>query len=197
MTAAARIEGFTMAKKAKLKRGTAIRAQKAARVSVARSPWDMGADGPANQQGLREEMRPFIDPQTGRKINPNGIRGVRRECWVDRYLRTGMLTVRQANVARALFTASEGRLREDPLSALFIDRGTDRPDPQGAAFDARRDFHRMWRMVPDYAKPIIERVVIEDLPVWSRMGRARDQHLQNLGDGLTELGDRLDRKRGG
>lgn len=185
-----------MAKKGKLKHGTAPRAQKAKDVTIAKSPWDMGADGPANRAGLIREGRPFVDPTTGEKRNPNGVHGMRRQTWVDRYLRNGMLTIRQANVARALFAASEGRLREDPLAALFIDRGNEAVDPQGAAFDARRDFHRMWAMIPDYAKPVIERVVIQDQPVWSQVGRMRDKHLENLGDGLTELADRIDRKRG-
>ena len=166
MTIAARIEHMGK-KKARLKIGTSIRPQKTGEVSLAPSPWDMGASGPANREGLVREGRPFVDPETGQESNPNGIHGMRRQTWVDRYVRNGTLTTRQANVARALYAASQGKLRQDPLSALRIDRTGEVNDPQAASVDARRDFHRMWAMVPEYAKAVVERVVLEDRPVWS------------------------------
>ena len=41
--------------------------------------WDTGAAGPANRDGLVEEARPHINPETGVATNPNGVRGVKRQ----------------------------------------------------------------------------------------------------------------------
>jgi hypothetical protein len=183
--------------KRKLKKGTNPQAKPSSAVSLPAVPWDMGAIGKANQDGLVREGRPFVDPETGKKTNPNGIYGMRRQSWIDRYLRNGTITIRQANAARSLYAASQGKLRQDPLAAMRIDRSHDSHDPEASAFDARRDFHRMWGMISDHAKPVVERVVLNDLPAWDgkTTGRSLQRHLQRLSDGLNELADKLDLRR--
>ena len=161
--------------------------------------WDWGADGPANRERLRVEERGHLDETTGKMINPNNRRGVRRETWVDRYERKGKLSVAQAQVARWLRDASEGRRSQDPLAALSgpVDGGSYFSDPQAEAFDRRRAFLRVWAHMPLWAKPVIERVVIEDRPVRSlcTSGQQEARHLDRLQRGLDHLRDVVDEHR--
>ena len=76
-------EGSSMAakrkKRARLKPGSGYKAQHRSKVSLGPSTtWDKGADGPANRIGLVIEDRGDTDPTTGKKINPNGVKGARR-----------------------------------------------------------------------------------------------------------------------
>jgi hypothetical protein len=165
-----------------------------ANITIRRTPWDFGASGPANQDGLIIEPRGDLDPETGRVTNPNTRLGARRETWVDRYLRVGKLTVAQASMARWLRDAAEGRGSQDPLQALRIDRQAGGSDPAAAAFDARRAFHRMWALLPAWARPVIERVVLEDRPLRSlcQSGQQEARHLDRLQRGLDELRDAVE-----
>lgn len=195
------IEADMGKKKTRLLRGTVPNAKPKSAVSLAPCPWDMGASGKANQVGLIVEDRPDIDPETGKKTNPNGRRGARRDTWVSRYLLAGHITLPQANAARSLYAASHGKLRDDPLRSLRIyggriDGSISSDDPLAAAYDARRDFHRMWDMVPTFARPVIERVVLEDMPVWeSHNSVVRGRHLDRLERGLEELASELNGKK--
>ena len=155
------------------------------------NPWDHGAKGPANRIGLVEEAATDIDPETGRETrNPNRVTRMRRRPWIDTYLLQGKLTVAQVSIARELQDASEGAKIADPLAALRgqIDRDSRAPDPQAAAFDARRKFHRMWRNVPTNARPVIEAVVIEDMPITRfAKGSSAERQMKRLAQGLDDL----------
>lgn len=101
--------------------------------------WDKGADGPANQHGLRVEPATDIDPETGKETaNPNGIKRRRRDNWVARYLRGDKITAKQAAAAETLRMASEGMRERDPLAALASVRVRGNHDPEAARTDARR-----------------------------------------------------------
>lgn len=147
--------------------------------------WDRGADGSANQADLVEEERPFVDPETGEEINPNGIRGCRRQTWVHRYLLAGKLTVRQYMAALALSDAALGMPAQDPLAALRV-RVQGGSDPEAAKVDARRNFRRLWAAVPSHCRPVVERVVLDNRAVWSG-GRAQAVHTERLGIGLDAV----------
>lgn len=171
-------------------------------VKIAFAPpnvWDFGAEGPANQERLRVEERGHVDETTGKTVNPNNRRGVRRETWIDRYERKEKLTTAQAQTARWLRAASEGRGSEDPLAALSgpVDGGAYMSDPQAEAFDRRRAFFRVWAKVPLWAKPVIERVVLHDRPVRSlcTSGQQEARHLDRLQRGLDHLRDVVDAQR--
>ena len=178
-------------KPGKLKHGTRPTRQKSSDVSIPAVPWDRGADGPANRIGLVEEPRGEVDEQTGKVKNPNGVKGVRRRLWVERYQRQGKLTQGQLNAARHMLDASEGRSSQDPLSALKIDRQMGKPDPQAAAFDRRRKFHAMWERVPNFCRPVIEHVVLNNRPIGSMGGcynaRAVERHMDRLRRGLDSV----------
>ena len=164
------------------------------KVSLAPVPWDTGADGPANREGLVQEPATEIDPETGKETpNPNRVTRMRRRDWIDTYLHQGRITVGQAEIARELRAAFEGARNADPLAAMQIqiDKDSRAPDPQAAAYDARRKFHRMWPLVPAISRPAIEAVVIEGRPITSfARGRAVERHMQRLTQGLAILRER-------
>lgn len=167
--------------------------------SASADKWDQGAEGIANQDGLILEERGHLDHETGKLVNPNNVRGMRRETWIDRYLRKEKLTVGQAMAARWLRDASEGRGNQDPLASLSgpVDGGAYLDDPMAAAMDRRRLFLQVWRQLPMASRPVIQRVVIEDRPIRSlcKSGQQELRHLQRLQDGLSFVRDLLDRRR--
>ena len=165
------------------------KAKKKSPVSMDAPPWDRGATGPANRQRLREEPATEIDPETGKETpNPNNVKRMRRDSWLVIYARRGLLNKRQFAAAEKLRMAAEGLRDRDPLAALDEVRATGYGDPQAARVDARRFFRELWGMIPAASKPVIERVVVEDQPIWSRCGSAaRNRHMQRLKDGLDAI----------
>lgn len=162
------------------------RKKHAAQITLMPTTWDMGANGPANRIGLVEEERGDIDPTTGRRSNPNGVKGVRRVPWILTYHKQGHLTVEQWNIATMLREAADCAPAADPLAALRIDRIVG-GDPQAARFDRRRKFLAMWANVPGHARPVIERVVINDCPLWRSSGPQRERHMLRMRQGLDAL----------
>lgn len=159
------------------------------RITLAAVPWDMGADGPANQAGLEVEQATDIDPETGKETpNPNGVIRRRRrwDGWPERYCVRGVITRDQLVIAIELRNAAAGRPTADPLAAIYIDR-TSVSDPEADRIDARQKFHRMWAVVPEYARPVINRVVIEDQAIWRTGLLRRESHEDRLRRGLDDL----------
>lgn len=133
--------------------------------------WDMGASGRANQDGLVNQERGTVDITTGKRINPNAIWGRVREPWVTRYARQGKISAEHLTIALRLYAAYAGHPARDPIAALTIrvDGGSDH-DPQAAAVDRRREFRLMWAAVPVSSRPVIEHVVLNDLPIRKMAG---------------------------
>jgi hypothetical protein len=149
--------------------------------------WDYGATGPANRVNLIEEPATEFDPRTGRVTpNPNNVRRVRRQPWVRIYGAQGLLTPAQVAAAEALRLASEGLRERDPLAAIVIDR-TRGGDPQAARLDARRLFWAMWDHIPQASRPVVERVALDDCPIWHGNPAQRDRHIQRLATGLDAI----------
>lgn len=169
------------------KNRTKIKLKEAPKMNMPTS-WDRGATGPANQINLRIEPATDIDPETGRETpNPNGIKRRRRDSWVERYFRAGHLTDAQAAVAIRLRMASEGMRERDPLAAIGEIKAKS-GDRAAAMVDARRWFHELWASIPTSSRPVIERVVIDDLPIWSGCGSAAwARHMSRLVAGLDAI----------
>lgn len=151
--------------------------------------WDRGADGPANRQRLRVEPATEINPETGRETpNPNSVYRYRRQSWVQVYARKGHLTPDQRAAAEKLRMASEGIRERDPLAAIGEVRIMSTGGAQEAMIDARRYFRDLWAAVPISSRPVIERVVLHDEPIWSGCGgRTRERHMQRLRNGLDAI----------
>lgn len=155
-------------------------------VTILQAPWDCGASGPANQIGLVTEEAAEIDAETGKRDNPNRVTRKRRQSMIEKYFLARKLTRDQFNIAKELRDAAEGRKHVDPLAALPIDRQLF-DDPEAAKFDARRTYRRMMDIVPLFARPVVERVVVDNQAIWHGSGRTADRHLDRLQRGLDEL----------
>jgi len=152
--------------------------------------WDRGANGAANQLRLVDEAATDIDPETGKETpNPNGVRRRRREDWVSRYAKAGHITQAQAANAVKLRMASEGMRERDPLAALGDVRAKGGSDALAARVDARRYFRRLWDAIPMSSRPVIERIVLDDLPLWRCNQSTRDRHFARLSAGLDAIAE--------
>tara|TARA_B000000460_G_scaffold248191_1_gene225071 strand:+ start:12966 stop:13487 length:522 start_codon:yes stop_codon:yes gene_type:complete len=166
----------------------ARKAQSRKEITVATPPWDQGAMGPANRHRLREEPATEIDPETGKETpNPNNVRRWRRDSHVALFAKAGKLDHRQAAAAEKLVLAAEGLKDRDPLAALDEIRVRGGGDPQAARVDARRYFRQLWDDVPTASRPVIERVVLDDKPLWHGNPAQRERHMQRLRDGLDAI----------
>lgn len=156
--------------------------------AVSTPPWDQGASGPANRHRLREEPATEIDPETGKETpNPNNVKRMRRESWLVIYARRGHLSKSQFAAAEKLRMAADGLRDRDPLAAITPRPQGQASDPQAARVDARRFFRELWAHMPAASKPVVERVVIEDMPIWHGNPLQRDRHMQRLRDGLDAI----------
>ena len=157
-------------------------------VTMQDAPWDQGAMGPANRHRLRQEPATEIDPETGKETpNPNNVRRVRRQSWVTLYERAGYLDKRQVAAAEKLRNAADGLRDRDPLAALNEIRAGGHSDPQAARVDARRFYHQLWAAVPNACKPVLERVVVDDSPIWHGNVLQRYRHIKRLKEGLDAI----------
>jgi hypothetical protein len=179
-----------MSKHRKIGRGRKV--IPASKVTTEPCPWDMGATGRANQERLTLEPRPHIDIETGKESNPNGIKGKRRRPWVEQYRKQGKISEASYHAAIRLYDAHHGHPVRDPLAAMGEIKTGGRADPQAAAIDRRREFFALWATVPRYAKPVIEHVVLNDLPIRSMAGcsneAAHERHMSRLIEGLCAIG---------
>ena len=165
-------------------------------VTLAPAPWaewDKGARGTANRDRLVEEDAVEFDHGTGRpKKNINGVRRMRRETWVEIYLKQGKLTKPQAAAADRLYAAYAGNVARDPIAALgeTVD-GSKCDDPLINSLDSRLLFWALWRAVPVRCRPTIEHVVLGDKPIRTMAGchnGARELvYMKRLIDGLEVL----------
>lgn len=161
--------------------------RKPAAEHLAPTSWDAGAMGPANRENLHCEPATDINPETGRQTpNPNGVRRWRRMTWVNVYHRQHKLTSAQAAAADQLAIAAAGLPDRDPLAALgeVACRGG---DPQVARVDARREFFRLFARVPPDCRFMVERVVLDDLPITHGNPAQRERHMKRLARGLDAI----------
>lgn len=136
----------------------------------------------------RTEPATDFDPETGREArNPNGIRRRRRESWVHIYGRQGRLTGAQIGAAEKLRMAAEGMRERDPLAAIGEIRHNS-GDVAASRVDARRYFRALWDRIPISSRPVVERVVLDDEPIWRGSGKdGHGRHMQRLRVGLDAI----------
>ena len=163
----------------------------AAPVSLAQVPWDQGASGPANQDGLVTEERGEVDLATGKRINPNGVMGKRRMPVFMRYMVRGKITAEHAAAAQRLYAAYAGHPTRDPLAAI-TDRvdGGGCDDPNVTLLDRRREFYALWAAIPARCRPVVEHVVLNDEPVSAISAGLPEQEAALMGrltDGLEAI----------
>jgi hypothetical protein len=159
-------------------------------VTVAVTPWDMGATGQANRHGLIAEDAAEFDPETGEARNPNGVKRMRRVDMLEVWHRKGRISTAGFNAAEKLRDAFEqtGRAPGWPDN----DRVQSSPKPDHAvAIQISRisKFHDVAKLVCIEDRPIIDAVVLGNrIPAALR-------HYRNKGyaDGMDHLRAALDR----
>ena len=161
---------------------------KRAEVALPEVLWDRGADGPANRHRLVEEPATDIDPETGKETpNPNNVRRVRRQSWLVTYALAGHIDKGQFAAGEKLRMAADGMREKDPLAAIGADIMRHQSDPMAAIVDARQFFRQLWSVIPPSARPVVERVVIEDRPIQKCSAEQRERYMQRLRDGLQAI----------
>lgn len=135
------------------------------------TPWDQGATGPANLIGLVTEERGEVDLTTGKRINPNQVFGKRRMPMFMRMFRQGQIDASHAAAAERLYAAWAGHPTRDPLAAIGgrVDGGQC-DDANVLLIDRQREFFLLKGMIPAKCWPVVEHVVINDLPIRSMTG---------------------------
>ena len=139
--------------------------------SLPPAPWDHGATGPANQIGLVTEERGEVDLFTGKRINPNRVFGKVRMPIFMRMLRQGRIDASHAAAAERIYAAWAGYPTSDPLAALgsHVDGGGC-DDANVNRIDRQRAFFALKAMIPARCWPVVEHVVINDLPIRNMAG---------------------------
>lgn len=152
--------------------------------------WDMGATGPANRAGLAIEDAADMDPETGRIINPNGVKRARRVDMLEVWHKKGVISTQGFNAAEALRDAFEATLRTPGWPDN--DRVQSSPKPDHAVtiqIDAISRFHAVHRFVCKSDRAIIDACVLRRAsPAYAGYkGAAYRNGLEHLAEALDRL----------
>lgn len=145
----------------KIRRKTRTKIKEARKVAVATMPWDMGAAGPANRRGLIVEDAFDADPETGRVVNPNGVKRARRVDMLEVWHRKGVISTAGFNAAETLRDAFEATERAPGWPDN--DRVQSSPKPDHAVtiqIDRMSRFHTYHRHVSADDREIIDACVL-------------------------------------
>ena len=159
--------------------------------------WDHGPNTQAARAMTVVEDAGEIDPKTGKRVNPNGVKRLRRICVTEWYYRRGHLTRRQADAANKLLSAWEQTLRGPPaIKEINVD-SSPKPDANVAIqIDRISGFHNIMRKAPSKYAAYIDHVVIHNRPINSMPGAKRDgKYMKRLAAGLDLLADAIEGKR--
>ncbi|HAW53711.1 MAG TPA: hypothetical protein DEB52_16845 [Hyphomonas sp.] len=124
-------------------------------------PWDMGPSAPAARRDTVIEDRGEADPVTGKTVNPNGVKGVRRQPVLETYRGQGRITAAQCEAGLRLYALWSGDVDRDP-TAPKTDRMGSGSDPLAGAVDARAEYRKAWAAVPRPAQSAVEWVALND-----------------------------------
>lgn len=159
--------------------------------------WDMGADGPANRVMLKVEPRGELDLNTGKFVNPNGVKGVRRYDMIEVWYRKGKISTAGYNAAEKLRDAYEGTLRGPGWADNDKVQASLRPDRVVAhQIDNMSRYHEVSKRIPASDRPIIDACVLSNrTPAHAGyVGKRYQEGLQFLREALDRLADALDGK---
>lgn len=153
--------------------------------------WDMGANGPANRRGLKQEDAMEQDPVTGKTSNPNGVKRMRRVDMLERWHRKGQISAAGYTAACALRDAFEATGRTTSVDPTQ-DRVDSSPKPDHAAeiqIDRVSRFHAINRHVAAEDRAIIDACILSGgTPASLRQYRGRMHSA-----GMIHLSEALDR----
>lgn len=175
-------------------------------VTLVPCPWDMGAMGPANRDGLEEEAATDMTPD-GEAPNPNGVRRVRRVNMLETWHRKGVISTRGYNIGEKLRDAYNSTERAPGWPDN--DRVQSSPKPDHAVvvqIERLSKFAAIYGLVPSEDRPIISHCVLDEripasMVVTGRRPFAGSRYAEGLDclrAALERLADRAERigKRG-
>ena len=184
--------------KARRKALRAVNASRAARMrgKVSLPQWDHGAMGQANRVNMVVEERADVDPETGKRVNPNGVTGVRRVDLLEFWRNRKGITESGYQAAVRLRNAYEATMCSRP-SLPDNDRVQSSPKPDMAVaiqIDRISRFEVMMRGVRDADRQIVRACVLDgrhpsQLPQY-RGDKSRDG-FAHLREALDYLSDRI------
>lgn len=184
--------------KAKKKALRANNARRSAsmRGKVSLPQWDHGAMGQANRAGLVIEERGEVDSGTGKRVNPNGVTGVRRVDLLEFWRNRKSITEGGYQAAVRLRDAYEATMCAKP-SLPDNDRVQSSPKPDHAVsiqIDRISRFERMMRQVRQQDRQIISACVLDGKHPGAlsqfKGERCREGFI-HLRDALDYLSDRI------
>ena len=188
-----------MAKRNKARKGAASLPKGA--VTLATS-WDQGATGPANRVGLIIEDAGDLDPTTGKVVNPNNVKRVRRVDMLNVWQSKGEISKAQWNTAIVLRAAWEAT-EQAPGTDYSRPRVDSSPKPDHAiaiAADRMTILRKAWDRVWPLDRALLEHLLTPTpegnmRPLTSFRDRQGNRPYIGRGyeDGLQALRDALDR----
>ena len=187
---------MSKARRKALKANNARRSAKTlGKVSVAQTPWDHGATGQANRIGLVIEERADIDPETGKKINPNGITGARRKDMLEVYADRGWISQR-AYGAGELLRVSWLRTDIGRCAPWLRERVDSSPKPDAAVaiqIDRISALLRVSSLIPAEDRGILDCVCGRGDPIGRvYRGSQHEAGKAHLSAALERLADRIE-----
>ena len=190
-------------KKRRLKHGTKALAKPRSKVRLQPTPWDMGADGPANkarESEIVDASDPEVDPETGEvtQRNPNGVRRRVFHDMLEVYHRRGVITDRGYEAGRKLRDAWATTQKGQGVdwSQDRVD-SSPKPDAQAAIrVDRMSAYLKIKRLIPKGDNALLMAVACDGHSIAHlREYRAHrlDAGKQHLHDALDRLADAMDR----
>lgn len=168
------------------------------RKSRARKPytpptqWDTGPNTQAQRRMKVVEDATWTDPETGKEVNPNGVRRARRLSVCETYRRQGLLSKRQASAAEAVLFAWERNQRTPPaIKKVNVDTSS-KPDAHIAILIDRVSAY-VWVIgkVPSDVRGLVEFVCRDDNFITALPGYRRSIDMQRLRVALDDLADEI------
>lgn len=167
--------------------------RKAGRITL--PEWDMGATGPANRVGLVVEDAADLDRETGKVINPNGVKRARRVDMLEVWHKRGVISTAGFNAAEKLRDAFEATERAPGWPDNDRVQSSPKPDHAVAIqIDRLSRYHDIARHVGQADRAIMDACVLSrGTPATiGYKGRRYQEGLDLLRDAL----DRLAREMG-
>lgn len=164
------------------------------KVTVPKMPWDTGPNTLAQNYMRVIEDANYTDPETGKKVNPNGVRRARRIDWAELYHSKGVMTKRQLRAADALVMAWERTFRTPPAIKKVQVDVSPRPDAAiSMQIDRVSKYHRLAKEIPKRSWPYVRHVVVDNRPLSSmaKGGAQLARYMDRMKDGLDALADFL------
>ncbi len=162
--------------------------------------WDAGAMGQANRLNLVTEDAGDQDPDTGKVVNPNGVKRMRRVDMIEVWFRRGIISAAGYNAARQLRNAFEATQRAPGWPDN--DRVQSSPKPDHAVtiqIDRLSRYAAVAKHVHPLDKNIIDACVIRSSPprfVYPYLtGRRHHEGLALLAQALDRVANSLVRRK--